>query len=101
MSPRAKYILSSSDSGTAAEIYFPKKAAYQGAIFDALRNGFFEREVKAYLTINATDLLDEMRDSSQVLDPLKYSYDCPKFRKLSAPDVIARVEMYKSVFKGY
>jgi hypothetical protein len=101
MNPRARYILSSSDSGTAAEIYFPKRAAYQGAIFDALRNGFFEREVKAYLAVNAADLLEELRDWYQVLDPLKYTYDCPKLRQLSVPDVVARAEMYRSVFRGY
>jgi hypothetical protein len=98
---RARYILSSSDSGTSAEIYFPKRSAYQGAIFDALRNGFFEREVIDYLTINAAELLEELRDWSQVLDPLKYTYESPLFRQLSVEDVIARMQMYKSVFKGY
>ena len=59
MTKRARYILSSSDAGTSAEIYFPKKAAYQGAIFDALRTGFFEQKVKDYLVAHASDLIRE------------------------------------------
>jgi hypothetical protein len=101
MKPPAKYVLSSSDSGSAAEIYFPKRAAYQGAIFDALRKGFYEREVKEYLALNAAELIDELRDWAQILEPLKYTSDRPLFRQLSAQDVKARIEMYRSVFKGY
>ncbi|HYT93068.1 MAG TPA: hypothetical protein VEL76_30400 [Gemmataceae bacterium] len=97
----ARYILSSSDSGTSAEIYFPKRAAYQGAIFDAVRNGFYEQPVKDYLTLNAAELIEELRDWGQILDPLKYASEKPLFRSLSAQDVVARVQMYKSVFKGY
>jgi hypothetical protein len=101
MKPAARYILSSSDSGTTAEIYFPKRAAYQGVIFDALRDGFYERVVKDYLSINAAELIEELRDWSQVLDPLKYASDKPLFRSLSPSDVVARIGMYKSVFRGY
>jgi hypothetical protein len=101
MKPHARYILSSSDSGTSAEIYFPKRAAYQGAIFDALRNGFYESAVKEYLTNNAAELIEELRDWSQVLDPLKYASEKPLFRALSVADVVARIGMYRSVFKGY
>jgi hypothetical protein len=101
MKQGARYILSSSDSGTSAEIYFPKRAAYQGAIFDAVRTGFYEQEVKGYLALNAAELIEELRDWGQVLDPLKYASDRPLFRALSVQEVVARVQMYKSVFKGY
>lgn len=101
MKHRARYVLSSSDSGMFAEIYFPKRSAYQGAIFDALRNGFFEKEVKEYLSANAADLIEELRDWSEILDPLKYSAEQPLFRTLTSQDVLQRIQMYRSVFKGY
>jgi hypothetical protein len=54
----SRHVLNSNDAGISTEIYFPKKAAYQGAIFDALRQGFFEQEVIAYLLENAEFLVN-------------------------------------------
>ena len=58
------YLLQSNDSGIITEIYFPKKAAYQGAIFDALRKGFFQADVISYLKGNVGALLEEFGMSS-------------------------------------
>ncbi len=97
----ARYILNSSSAGLATEIYFPKRAAYQGAIFNALREGFFEKKVIDYLSTHAEALLEELRDWQEILDPLKYSLDAFSERRLTAEDARKRIAMYRSVFKGY
>jgi hypothetical protein len=98
---RARYILSSSHSGTSADVYFPKRAAYQGAIFDALRSGFYESEVKQYLINNAAELIEELRDWAEVLDPYKYTQNVDPDRALSLAEAVERIGMYRSVFHGY
>jgi hypothetical protein len=97
----ARYVLSSSSAGLATEIYFPKRAAYQGAIFDALRQGFFERQVIDYLSLHAAALLEELSDWQEILDPFKYSFDSLPQRRLTEEDARQRIAMYRSVFKGY
>ena len=50
--PEKVYFFNSSERGLFVEIYFPKRAAYYGAIFNALRNGQDENLVKGYLQKN-------------------------------------------------
>lgn len=51
------YITTQGAHGVFVEIYFPKRAAYQGAIYDALRYGVSEEYVKRYLKKNQTAIL--------------------------------------------
>lgn len=97
-----RYFLNSNDAGILTEVYFPKRAAYQGAIFSALRTGFYEQQVIDYLQTHAAALLEELRDWSEILDPLKYTDAVPPPRPaLGVDDARARIQMYRSVFKGY
>jgi hypothetical protein len=98
----SRHVLGSNDAGISTEIYFPKKAAYQGAIFDALREGFFEKEVIGYLLANADFLVDELRDWSEILNPRKYAgaITTPAGRH-TPEEARTRIAMYRSVFKGY
>ena len=83
------------------EIYFPKRAAYYGAIFDALREGYNEEDVKSYLQEDAAKLLDELQNYPGLLDPRQYEQDVREKRQLTAQDAIDRIAMYKSSFKGW
>ena len=56
------YFLSRGERAVFAEIYFPKKVVYQGTIFDALKDGLNEEEVKTYLKRITPKLLIELKD---------------------------------------
>jgi hypothetical protein len=102
MAPSTRYVFHRSDPGFYSEIYFPKKAAYQGAIFDALRSGFHADQVQTYLKARAADLLLELKQWPQLLDPDQYDRDSgvPP-RPLGRRDAVRRIDMYESVFRGY
>lgn len=97
----SRHVLNSNDAGISTEIYFPKKAAYQGAIFDALRQGFYEQEVIDYLLENAESLVQELRDWSEILNPRKYADDAPPRGMATPEEARERIRMYRSVFHGY
>jgi hypothetical protein len=97
----SRHVLNSNDAGISTEIYFPKRAAYQGAIFDALRQGFYEKQVIEYLLANATFLVEELRDWSEILNPRKYVDDAPPIGTATPEEACERIRLYKSVFKGY
>jgi|SRR3989344_586546 len=84
-----------------AEIYFPKRAAYYGAIFDALRKGYDAEVVRVYLDRKAAVLLEELQGYPGLLDPRQYESDVRKKKRLSAEDVKARIAMYVSPFQGW
>lgn len=94
------YFLNRSERGIFVEIYFPKRAAYYGAIFNALRYGYDENTVKEYLRTNVEKLLTEFKNISDLLHPHRYSKTT-----LSAPptreQALERIGMYKSTFKGW
>ncbi len=50
MTEKTRYVFARSEQSIFSEIYFPKRAAYYGTIFNALRYGYREAVVKRYLT---------------------------------------------------
>jgi len=102
MPPSTRYVFHRSDPGFYSEIYFPKKAAYQGAIFDALRTGFHADRVQAYLKGCAAELLVELKNWPQLLDPDQYDRDTGILpQPLSKRQALKRIATYESVFRGY
>lgn len=95
------YSFTRSERSIFTEIYFPKRAAYQGAVFDALRFGFDESTVKTYLHKNIRALRDEFKRLPSILDP--HEYTAPERRKTipSLEESRARIDMYKSPYKGW
>lgn len=96
-----RYVISQSEQSIFSEIYFPKRAAYYGTIFDALRYGFEEERVRRYMRENVEMLLDELRIYPALFDPDHYA----NIRKIKAPVSIEkarqRIKMYRSPFKGW
>lgn len=99
--PELSYVFTRSERNIFTEIYFPKRAAYQGAVFDALRFGFEESEVKEYLETNIQALRNEFKRLPAILDP--HEYTTPERRKTvpSLEEVQARIDMYESPFYGW
>ncbi|TSC79642.1 MAG: hypothetical protein G01um101425_573 [Candidatus Peregrinibacteria bacterium Gr01-1014_25] len=95
------YQFTRSERGIFTEIYFPKRAAYYGAIFGALEKGYSEDEVKDYLHRNAEALLEELREYPGLLDPRKYDAEILQDRALTITDAKTRIEMYQSSFRGW
>ena len=97
---QTKYVIGRSERAIFSEIYFPKHAAHQGPIFNALRHGYSEEDVKRYLRDNARELLEELGDY-QALDPHRYQLSRPKRRIPPLDEALQRIDMYKSPFKGW
>lgn len=70
--PQTMYVFTPSERAIFAEIYFPKKVVHQPAIFNALRDGHDEQEVKRYLGLNAQALLGELKEYKGLFDPHRY-----------------------------
>src|SRR3989344_7727426 len=96
-----RYVISRSEQSIFSEIYFPKRAAYYGTIFDALRYGFEGESVRRYIHDNVKMLLDEFRIYPALFDPDNYT----KIRGVKTPVSIdkayKRIKMYQSPFKGW
>ena len=117
--PEIKYVFARGERGIFVEVYFPKKTAYQGAIFNALRFGYekiegeeVEREeereeeeretVKTYLLKNIPSLLEELKDYKGLFDPHQYDEGQRRRRRQpTAADAEARINMYTSYFQGW
>lgn len=101
MPEKTRYTFARSEQSIFSEIYFPKHAAYQGTIFDALKYGYSEKVVKDYLTTNVQELLTEFKDYPALFDPNDYT----RVRRVKTPVSVAeaekRIEMYISPFKGW
>ncbi|MDO8530228.1 MAG: hypothetical protein Q7S10_02370 [bacterium] len=95
------YFCGRSERGLFAEIYFPKRAAYYGSIFDTLRYGYDEEVVKEYLQRNAAKLIAELKSFPDLFNP--HRYDVEKFSRhaVTVEEALQRIEMYKSPFKGW
>lgn len=95
------YFFNSSERALFVEIYFPKRAAYYGTIFDALKEGYIESEVKRYLRENVYALVNEFQAFPDLLKPSRYT--TTKFSRTppSEEEAVERIEMYKSPFKGW
>ncbi|TSC84158.1 MAG: hypothetical protein G01um101417_314 [Parcubacteria group bacterium Gr01-1014_17] len=96
-----RYLISRSEQSIFSEIYFPKRAAYYGTIFDALRKGYKEDVVKKYMDTNAPVLLEEYQAYPALFDPDDYT----KARRVTEPVSVEkareRIKMYQSPFKGW
>jgi hypothetical protein len=98
-----RYMFTRSAPGIWTELYFPKKAAYQGAIFDALRSGFDPERVRTYLKQHAAELIEEFQtDWPEILDPGRYTRTDPRTTiPVLEREAIQRILAYSSVFFGY
>ncbi len=93
------YFFNSSERALFVEVYFPKRAAYYGAIFDSLREGYNEDVVKGYLRENVKELINEFVAFPDLLKPDRY---ISISRKLpSVNEALKRIDMYKSPFNGW
>jgi len=99
--PEIIYPFRTSERIVFAEIYFPKRAAYQGAIFTALRKGYAEDAVRTYLHGHAADLLEEMKAYPGLLDPHQYDAEVREAKPLTVADAEARIAQYRSSFQGW
>lgn len=84
-----------------AEIYFPKRAAYYGAIFTALQEAHNELAVKEYLKQHISELLQELEAYPGLFDPTQYQSDVRAGRPPTAEEASARIDMYQSSFQGW
>ncbi len=87
--------------GVFAEVYFPRRVAAQGTIFDALAEGHEEAAVKDYLQRNVSILLQELPRHLQVFEPHRQKPAAKRKRKPTKEDALARIEAYKSPFSGW
>ncbi len=99
--PGLSYFFNRSERSVFVEIYFPKRAAYYGSIFDALRYGYEETEVKAYLKYDVGNLVEEFKAFPALFDPDRYSEKKPANKIISVDEAIRRIEMYSSPFFGW
>ena len=97
------YFLSRGERGVFCEIYFPKKIAYQGAIFSGLEDGLEEKKVKSSLMENLSTLLVELKDYPNLFNPLQYDVKGrrEKRRQPTIEEAKQRINMYQSVFNGW
>ncbi len=84
------------------EIYFPKKVAYQGAIFEALSNGLDEERVRMRLIKLAQLLLEtELSVYPHWFDPDRYTSSESSKVRPTLEQAEARMKMYTSPFHGW
>lgn len=95
------YAFGRSERCLSTEIYFPRRAAYQGAIFDALRLDHNEQHVKTYLRDNVRSLIKEFQSYPPLFDPQNYTTTTPRDTLPTVEEGQQRIEMYKSPFKGW
>lgn len=101
MAEKTRYVFARSEQSIFSEVYFPKRAAYQGTIFDALEDGYTEGKVKRYLRRNIQKLLNDFRAYPALFDPNDYITARRVKTPVSVAKAIKRIEMYKSPFKGW
>ncbi len=95
------YQFARSGRGIFTEIYFPKRAAYYGTIFDALRYGYNEDRVKEYLRVNVKALLQEFQAFPSLFDPNEYTATSRRKAMPSIEEAYKRIDMYHSPFQGW
>src|SRR3989344_2485396 len=95
------YLFTRGERGIFAEIYFPRRAAHQGAIFDALRFGRSATEVRTYLRGNLNAVLRELRDYPFLFDPYRYRQRRPRIVETEEALALKRLEIYRSPFSGW
>lgn len=95
------YEFSISERIVFAEIYFPKRAAYYGAIFDALREGHDEVKVRRYLGGKIAKILEEWQGYPALFDPRQYESDVHRKERCTVKEARARIATYVSPFTGW
>lgn len=97
-----RYLYSRSEPSIFTEIYFPKRAAYQAAIFNALQAGMDKERVKNYLNDNLEGLLVELQDYPYLFNPHAYEDTSPTVSKeVTLQEARKRIAMYRSPFYGW
>ena len=95
------YFFNSSERALFVEIYFPKRAAYYGTIFDALKDGYNESVVKRYLRENVEALINEFQVFPDLFKLSRYTSTKGSRVLPSEKEALERIEAYKSPFKGW
>jgi hypothetical protein len=100
---RTGYVFQPRDPSIYCEIYFPHKAAYQGAIYDALLEGKNPDIVKGYLekSIKEGELIQELSPYPHLLDPDLYSDQREKIKGIHKARAVERIRQYRSSFAGW
>lgn len=91
--PEKVYFFNSSERGLFVEIYFPKRAAYYGAIFKALRRGHNEALVKRYLQEDVVDLINEFQIFPDLFKASRYTSIKGSRTLPSKEEALERIEM--------
>lgn len=98
----AGYVFQPRDPSVYCEIYFPHKAAYQGAIYEALLDGSNPDKVKEYLKESVgTGLTEELAVYPLLLNPDLYSGQKKKIAGDDLTRAKARIDQYRSSFAGW
>lgn len=92
MKPSEMYVAGRSNRGIFVEIYFPKKAAHQAAVLDALHQGLSEKYVKEDLRRNLEQVARIMED---------HLADANRSETNLKALIRDRVKTYKSPFTGW
>ena len=91
MKERASYQFELGKRTVLTEIYFPKKAIYQMAVYHALIEGLNEESVRESLERTAKELYEtELSACPHWFDPKRYERMTPRTKPLSTEDVRQR-----------
>lgn len=97
-----RYKFDRSMPGIFYEIYFPKKAAYYGAIFAALRDGFNPTQVVDYLKEDVKALRHNFAAYPELFTPNYYKQNKRRVPRLpTQQQMLKRIDGYKSRIEGY
>lgn len=88
------YVYHTDVPGIYAEVYLPKKAKYQGTIYDSLEEGFDEETVRSYLHRHEQRLREEFRDYRD------FDGRHPLLGE-TGEEATRRISRYRSTFEGY
>lgn len=100
-SDKTRYVFTRNMRFVFTEIYFPRRAAYQGEIFNALRHGYDENVVKDYLSLNIEALLNEFSIYPALFDPKEFARQQRRKTLPSIAEAEQRISMYKHAFAGW
>lgn len=92
--------LQRSQRGIFAEVYFPRRVATQGTIFNALEEGYSEAKVKKYLEGHVGVLLQELQYFHHLFDSQWFDVPERRRRKPTKEEALARIASYTSPFSG-
>jgi len=99
------YTFHQGESGLFVEIYLPKKAHYQGRLYETLTNGFKENEVKKHFEDQEKrpDIIALLREHYPEFDGKKIDEFCARYECDSFKRIYAGYSMYEvdGVFFDY